>query len=484
MVPPRLALITFGDARDHEWEHLFRGLTEPRHRDAIDYLQSLPVQLGFSPDVTRYKVDIDRLADRLKAEGAEVLVAHVPCWTSPNLVVRAIQRMGLPTVLLSNKSPATHGLVGFLGAGGALDQIGYEHLRIREDFGASQADLLSRKLLPFVRAASAVARLQGKMFGMFGGRSLGIDTGTFDPMQWRRQFGVDVHHLDQLEIIRRADHVSGQIAEEMTSWLEARVGCVAYDGEALTRDRLNYQARCYVATKEIIAEMGLDFLAIKCMPDLTNYYIPQCLTAALLPGPFDFQGEKEPTVVACEADGDAALTMEILKSVSGGKAVLFGDVSHIDSETRTFYIPNCGGMCAWYAQRSDDPAENLKQVELRPSLRPAGGATTYLTAAPGPITLARLYRRVGQYHMAILQGEAVDIPREQYQAFVEARGSHQLPTAFVNVDVDIDAFVNEFGSNHITGVAGDYVDELRYVCRMLGVTPMVFTTDSVEGTSI
>ena len=43
--------------------------------------------------------------------------------------------------------------------------------------------------------------------GLFGGRSLGIDTGTFDPMQWRSQFGVDVTHIDQLEIVRRADLV-------------------------------------------------------------------------------------------------------------------------------------------------------------------------------------------------------------------------------------------------------------------------------------
>ncbi len=475
MIPPRVALITFGDARAHEWEHLFRGLTEPRHREAMAHFQKLPVELLASQDVARLKGEIDGQVDRFKREGAEALVAHVPCWTSPNLVVRGVQRMDLPTVLLSNKSPATHGTVGLLGAGGALDQIGYPHLRVREDFSGPGGDAIAEKVLPYVRAASTVARLRGKMFGLFGGRSLGIDTGTFDPMQWRRQFGVDVHHIDQLEIIRRADKVSDQAAEEMTSWLEASVGRVAYDGEALTREKLAYQSRCYVATKEIIDDMGLDFVAIKCMPDLTNHYIPQCLTAALLPGPFDFEGEKEPTVMACEADGDAALTMEILKSVSGGKPVLFGDVSYIDAETQTFYIPNCGGMCAWYAGRSSDAAENLSQIELRPSMRPSGGAITYLTASPGPMTLARLYRRAGEYRMAILSGEATEISAEAYQAFVEARGKHQLPTAFIRVLVDVDAFISEFASNHITGVAGSYTAELEQVCHMLDIEPVVMT---------
>jgi L-fucose isomerase len=354
----------------------------------------------------------------------------------------------------------------------AVDALGGSLIR-QEPSGAGGA--ISEKVLPYVRAASATARLRGKMFGLFGGRSLGIDTGTFDPMQWRRQFGVDVQHIDQLEIVRRAEGISDEEAEEMTNWLEASVGTVAYDGQALTRDKLAYQARCYMATKRIIEDMGLDFVAIKCMPDLTNHYIPQCLTAALLPGPYDFEGDKEPTVMACEADGDAALTMEILKSVSGGKATLFGDVSYIDLEAQMFYLPNCGGMCTWYANRSSDPKENLKQVELRPSMRPSGGAITYLTAASGPMTLARLYRRAGQYRMAILSGEATQISQEAYQTFVAARGKHQLPTAFVKLSVDVDAFISEFGSNHITGVAGTYVEELRHVCQMLDITPVVMT---------
>jgi hypothetical protein len=76
--------------------------------------------------------------------------------------------MGLPTILLSNKSAATHGTVGLLGAGGALDQIGYRHLRVREDF---DSPALAGKILPFVRAASAVRRLRGSVFGLFGGNS-------------------------------------------------------------------------------------------------------------------------------------------------------------------------------------------------------------------------------------------------------------------------------------------------------------------------
>ncbi|NIL98661.1 MAG: L-fucose isomerase, partial [Planctomycetales bacterium] len=268
--------------------------------------------------------------------------------------------------------------------------------------------------------------LPGKTFGLFGGRSLGIDTGTFDPLQWKKLFGVDTEHIDQLEIIRRADLVPEADTNKMMTWLTSSVGQVAYNDDKFTPEKLAFQVRCYLATMEIIREMGLDFVAVKCMPDLTTHFVPQCISAALLPGPYDADGPRDPIMMACEADGDAALSMEILKEVSGGKAVLFMDVSYIDDDRGTYYFPNCGAFCSWYAARSDRPEENLKQVELRPANRAGGGAITYFNTAPGPLTLARLYRVKGAYRMAIIKAETVDISPEEYDRFVRARGSHQL----------------------------------------------------------
>lgn len=473
MKQPKVGLITFGDNRKHEWEHYFQAHTEPRHQQAIQFFRGLPIELHGSQDVARSKEQIDAQADALRRAGVETLVAHTPCWTSPNLVLRGIQRLNLPTVLISNTHASTHGTVGFLGAGGALDQIGYPHLRIREDFDGPRAAAITEKSLPLFRAASTVARLRGQVFGLFGGRSLGIDTGTFDSMQWKRLFGVDTEHIDQLEIIRRAELVSEAETTRMVDWLTGSVKSVAYN-ETLTPEKLAHQVRCYLATKEIIAEMGLDFVAVKCMPDLTTHYVPQCLTAALLPGPFDAGGAKEPLMMACEADGDAALTMEIMKQVSGGSPVLFMDVSYIDEEARIFYFPNCGAQCAWYAGRSATPEENLQHVELRPANRPGGGAITYFNASPGLLTLGRLYRKAGRYHMAIISGQVVNISPEERANFVEARGTHQLPTAFLKLDVDLEKFITEFASNHILGVAGAYTKELAHLCRLLDIQPVFY----------
>lgn len=479
MAYPKIGLITFGDNREHEWENYFRELTEPRHQEAIHYFQQLPLDLYYAERVARTQDEIDAQVAALRSAGIEVLIAHTPCWTSPNLVVRGIQHLDLPTVLIGNKHPSTHSTVGLLGAGGTLSQIGFPHLRIRADFD----DTLAERILPYLRAASTRSRLRGETFGLFGGRSLGIDTGTFDPMQWKRLFGVDVEHIDQLEIIRRADLVAPEDTEKMMTWLTRSVKSVAYNDKKFTPERLAFQVRCYLATKQIIEEMGLDFVAIKCMPDLTTHFVPQCISAALLPAPYDADGKKDPMMMACEADGDAALTMEILKHISGGKPVLFMDVSYIDDINQTFYFPNCGAFCSWYAARSDDPTENLKNIELRAANRPGGGAITYFTAAPGPLTLARLYREQGEYRMAILQGKTVTISDAEYQNFVTARGSHQLPTAFIKMEIDTEKLISNFGSNHILAVDGIYVKELVYLCEMLGIPPVFFEGVSMSQSS-
>lgn len=473
MLKPRVGLITFGDERPHEWEEVFKNLTVPRHKEALDYFRELPVDLIASEEVARTRAEIKQQVKDLASAEVSSLIVHIPCWTAPNLIVYGVQEMDLPTILVSNKSAATHGSVGLLGAAGALDQIGYPIVRIREDFKDGAA--VAEKTLPFIRAASAIMNMRGSVFGLFGGRSLGIDTGSIDPMQWRKLFGVDVEHIGQLEIIRRADQMEDLAAQKTVDWLVENVSTVDYNQNVLTPEKLAYQVKCYLATKEIIKEKGLDFVTVKCMPDLSTHYVPQCISAALLPGPYDADGDKEPVSMSCEADSDGALTMEILKQVSGGKPTLFGDMSYLNEEINTIYISNCGAMCTWYAARSDEPAENLKHVTLRPAIRPGGGAVTYFTASPGPITLARLYRKSGVYHMAIIPGDAVQLSSEDLQSFVDARGAHQLPTAFVKVTADFDALLGVFGSNHISGVAGEYIEELIHFCQLMGIEYQVFS---------
>ena len=113
MNKPRIGLVTFGDERDDMWEKVFKNLAEPRHMKLRDYLQSLPVELFSFESVARTRDDIDGQIDELRAAQVDMMIAHTPCWTSPNLVLHGVQRLGMPVALMTSKSAATHGMVGF-----------------------------------------------------------------------------------------------------------------------------------------------------------------------------------------------------------------------------------------------------------------------------------------------------------------------------------------------------------------------------------
>ncbi len=75
--------------------------------------------------------------------------------------------------------------------------------------------------------------------------------------------------------------------------------------------------------------------------------------------------------------------------------------------------------------------------------------------------------------MAIIPGEVIKLTDTDMESFVRARGKHQLPTAVVQVEANLEHFVDEYGSNHISGVAGTWVRELVTLCEMLQVEPVV-----------
>jgi L-fucose isomerase len=84
-----------------------------------------------------------------------------------------------------------------------------------------------------------------------------------------------------------------------------------------------------------------------------------------------------------------------------------------------------------------------------------------------------LYRVRGDYRMAVIPGETIRMTADDLAEFARQRGKHQLPTAFVRVECDLDHLVEEFGSNHVSGVAGHWVKELEQLCPMLGIEPVV-----------
>lgn len=362
-------------------------------------------------------------------------------------------------------------MVGMLAAAGTLDQLGVTYTRL---WGAVSDPEVFRRMTAFLRAAAAVRRLRGLTFGNFGGRPLGMYTAVANLEQWQREFGIDVENVEQDDIIRAGEEEPAERVEAAFRWLEARVGNIAYDGEGLTPEKLKLQIRSYYGLRRIIERRGLDFIGIKAHGDLTDRYVTMDVAEAFLNDPYDWDGPHEPIVAATESDMDGALTMQIFKLLTGSP-VLFADVRHYDKENDVWFFSNSGTHATYFAGGSLDPEDNLKHVTFYPETHyyPAGGASVHHFAKGGRVTLARLARRDGKYRMTIVPAEFVDFPREKALA-LGATTTPAWPCAFARLEISADEFLSRFPCNHIHGVYGDCVEELKTVARLLDMDVDVF----------
>jgi L-fucose isomerase len=453
MLKPRVGIYSFAESFREELYQKNSPIGKEEVQKVIRALEPFVEIVDPEHRQIRKKKDVLEVTEKILAANVDAVLFMVPIWTAPSLVVMAGRLLNQPPLLIGNHSSGSQTLL--LAVGGALAQAGIVHERIVGDPG--EASFLE-KILTYIRAATAVSRLKGQTFGCIGGRSLGITTTTADLSQWQKIFGVDIEHIDQSVIIRQAQEVdAGQVARHL-QWVKQNFGKVEVADAVLEK-----QVRSYLATKNLLDELELDFIGIKCQTDLSDWYCLQCLSAALIGDPYDAEGAKEPVACSCEADHDGALTMQILKLISGGKPTALVDFK--DVKAGELVLANCGSSPTWFAGEAAAASENTGQVHLLPHVfGNAGGASVQFVFAPVQVTLARLCRQDGNYEMLLMLGETVAKPREEMR-----KTGWVFPHAFVKCNVEPDQFFASMNSNHIHIVAGNYRKEVELFCKMLNI---------------
>jgi L-fucose isomerase len=453
----KIGLLVFAEGKMRE--DVYRARKPAMERETERLVSALEKEVDlFRPErwEIRDKRSLMAAVREAKANDVEAFLLYVPTFVQASVVAMAVRVAGLPCAVLGNYARDTFSQVGYLASAGAIEQAGLPCRRVTGDIGEPE---VKKELLRYFRAACASERLLGKTYGMFGGRSLGISTGTADPAQWLQLFGVDVEQVDQLELVRMAGEIEPERAARHIRWIEDNYGALCFLENRFERKNLDRMVRSYLAAKDLIELYQMDFVGIKCQPELSNAYALQCLTVQLLNDPYDADGPKRPVACSCEADADGALTKEILKLISGGSPTALQDVYYYDEDV--LVLANCGSSASYFAKHSQDARENLREVHLQPhAFGEAGGAATQFAFAPGVYTYARLFRSNRQYRMAIFLGVADALTREDLRQYAWYR-----PTARLR-SVDSKAFSRYFGSNHAHCVVGDYVGDLIEFCNI------------------
>jgi len=447
--------MSFGDSRDEFYEKRRWIADEEDAKLRAAFGDTSKVVWGQTR--VRCRRDLETVDRQIRDHEVAGIVFHLPIWASPNLVTTIAARYDLPIAIVSNTRKDSSATSAYFATAGAMDKIDRQCFRY---FGDLSSKAFIEDIAQFITAAQIKGQLKKQTFGAFGMLPLGIEQTIFNPAQWKRLFGLNTEIIDQYEIVKEAKKIGQEQCNLAMQWITQNYGHIDYNDQLLTVESLDRQIRSYLAVRNIIQEHGLDFVGIKCQPELSDGYAIQCLTVSLLNDPYDMDGHHDPIVCACETDADGALTMQILKLASAGLPTTLMDVRHPGE--KQIICANCGSLPSWYTKRSSNCSDNLHHVHLIGHVfGQAGGAALQMIAGDGEVTLARLCQKGDRYWMTIMKGYTRHQKREKL-----AEMTWSFPAAFIDVQYDREAFTQKFAANHLHMVAGNVVGTVEKWCKL------------------
>lgn len=476
-----ISIVMMNDERPHVW-----SLNNEENKQVVKKWADLIRQKIVNADGSKIEVieasdtvrsirHAQQLGEELVRKGCKQIIMCYNVWNFPYMVWPFINCFGsdVPILSLSNNNGQYPGNVGLLATDGALRQTGRRTHRIVGDIEDPKTQ---NDVFDWIRASQAVTTIKNEVFGLYGGHSMGMETGFFHLTPTLKSLGCTTYQVDQLLLVKYAETIPDSEVEAGYEWLQKMLGDrILFDGKMLTPESLKMQLRIYLAMDKINKEEGFNFCGLKGQRELTEHVTLGDIAEMIMNDPYDWNGPKEPMVCATEADAYAAVTMQLLKYVSGGFPCLFMDVRLYHPELDIWDWCNSGNHSSWYAARSFDPAENYKKITLHPALEfyfKAGGASVEFNAAPGEMTFARMGLWNEKPFMVIVRGDIMDLPDEQRKE-INAQTDPTWPHVHARLDCTFEDFLAVFPANHIQGVAGNKVRALNYLCEISGITPII-----------
>ncbi|NIN66356.1 MAG: hypothetical protein GTO63_17030, partial [Anaerolineae bacterium] len=81
-----------------------------------------------------------------------------------------------------------------------------------------------------------------EVYGMYGGHSMGMETGYFHLVPIVKAFGVTARQIDQLWLVKKMETVDEKEVKKGLKWFEGLLGDrLLYDGNMLTPETLKTQ---------------------------------------------------------------------------------------------------------------------------------------------------------------------------------------------------------------------------------------------------
>ena len=508
--------------------------------DNLKYSNGEPVKVVIADTTIGRVAEAAACADKFRKEGVDITVTVTPCWcygsetmdTDPHTIkaVWGFNGTERPGAVYLASVLATHAQKG-------LPAFGiYGHDVQDLDDTTIPADV-EEKLLRFGRAAVAATTMRGKSYLQIGSICMGIGGSIIDCDFIEDYLGMRVESVDEVEIIRRMTEeiYDKDEFEKALAW--AKENCIeGFDKNPenlqKTREEKDADWEFVVKMMVIIKDLmnGNDKLPKGCEEEMVGHnaiaagfqgqrqwtdFYPNCdFPESMLNTSFDWNGAREPYILATENDVLNGLGMLFMKLLTN-RAQMFADVRtywsgdaikrvtgyDIDGKAKDsdgiIHLINSGACCLdangaakdengnavikpWYEITEADQKAIMENATWNYAdvgyFRGGGYSSRFETRAEMPATMIRLnlVKGLGPV-LQIAEGWTVELP-EDVSDTLWKRTDYTWPcTWFAPRTTGEGAFktaydvMNNWGANHGAISYGHIGADLITLCSMLRI---------------
>ena len=479
-------------------------------------------------------------ADQFRKAGVDITITVTPCWCygaetmdmDPHTIkaVWGFNGTERPGAVYLASVLATHAQKG-------LPAFGIYGHDVQEADDESIPDDVAAKLLRFGRAAVAAATMRGKSYLQIGSVTMGIGGSIISPEFIEEYLGMRVESVDEVEIIRRMTEeiYDKEEYEKALAWTKAHA-IEGFDKNpedmqktrkqkdddwefvvkmmVIIKDLMNGNPSLPKGAEEEMVGHNAIAAGFQGQRQWTDFY-PNCdFPEALLNTSFDWNGAREPYILATENDVLNGLGMLFMKLLTG-RAQMFADVRtywsgdavkrvtgyEIEGKVREadgfIHLINSGACCLdangeardengnrlmkkWWEVTEADQKAIMENTTWNYAdmgyFRGGGFSSRFLTRGEMPMTMIRLnlVKGLGPV-LQIAEGWSVDLPEEVSDKLWK-RTDYTWPcTWFVPRVTGKGPFssayevMNHWGANHGAISYGHIGADIITLCSMLRI---------------
>ena len=443
----------------------------------LRYSNGEPVKVVIADTTIGRVAEAAACAAKFKKEGVDITLTVTPCWCygaetmdMDPMTIKAVWGFNgteRPGAVYLASVLATHSQKG-------LPAFGIYGHEVQEADDTSIPEDVKEKLLRFGRAAVAAATMRGKSYLQIGSVTMGIGGSIIDPAFIEEYLGMRVESVDEVEIIRRMTEEIYDKAEyeKALKWtkeyckegLDKNPDDIKSSPEqkekdwefvvkmmCIIKDLMNGNPNLPEGREEEAVGHNAIAAGFQGQRQWTDFY-PNCdYPEALLNTSFDWNGAREPYILATENDVLNGLGMLFMKLLTN-RAQIFADVrtywsgesvkrvtgydieGHAKEANGFIHLINSGAACLdangeakdadgnavikpWYEVTEEDQKAIMNATEWCAAdngyFRGGGFSSRFETKAEMPATMIRLnlVKNLGPV-LQIAEGWTVHLPEE------------------------------------------------------------------------